>query len=57
MIEEKKRKEVQEEEKNRQVSVKLGFMTGKNELFCDFCEINDRFYPGAILPMSMWTVP
>ncbi|EGK11687.1 hypothetical protein HMPREF9374_1931 [Desmospora sp. 8437] len=48
MIEEKKRKEVQEEEKNRQVSVKLGFMTGKNELFCDFCEINDRFYPGAI---------
>lgn len=48
MIEEKKKKEVQEEEQNRQVSVKLGFMTGKNELFCDFCEVNDRFYPGAI---------
>ncbi|MFD1427418.1 hypothetical protein JOD24_002803 [Kroppenstedtia sanguinis] len=48
MIEEKRRKEVQEEEKNRQVSVKLGFMTGRNELFCDFCEINDHFYPGAI---------
>lgn len=48
IIGEKKQKEVQEEEANRQVSVKLGFMTGKNEMYCDFCEINDRFYPGAI---------
>ncbi|MDA8353570.1 MAG: helix-turn-helix domain-containing protein [Firmicutes bacterium] len=48
MIDEKKRDEVRQEKVDRQVSVKLGFMTGKNELFCDFCEIDDHFYPGAI---------
>ncbi|PTX53651.1 hypothetical protein C8P63_12812 [Melghirimyces profundicolus] len=48
MIDEKKRREVRDEQENRQVSVKLGFMTGKNELFCDFCEVNDRFFTGAI---------
>ncbi|OYD09146.1 hypothetical protein [Paludifilum halophilum] len=48
IIEQKKRKEVKEEFENRQVSLKLGFMTGQNELYCDFCEVNDHFYPGAI---------
>ncbi|MFC4077109.1 helix-turn-helix domain-containing protein [Salinithrix halophila] len=48
LIESKKKKEVQEEFEKREVSLKLGFITGKNEMFCDFCEVNDHFYPGAI---------
>ncbi|SMO86303.1 hypothetical protein [Melghirimyces algeriensis] len=48
MIDQKKRQDIRKEKQHRQVSVKLGFMTGKNELFCDFCEINDRFFAGAI---------
>ncbi|PTM60031.1 hypothetical protein [Desmospora activa] len=48
VVEKKKQKEVKVEQEQRQVSVKLGFMTGQNELYCDFCEVHDRFYPGAI---------
>lgn len=48
LVERKKQKDVHQEQELRQVSVKLGFMTGKNELYCDFCEVNDHFYPGAI---------
>lgn len=48
LVERKKQRDVHQEQEQRQVSVKLGFMTGQNELHCDFCEINDHFYPGAI---------
>ncbi|GGE20461.1 hypothetical protein GCM10011571_23040 [Marinithermofilum abyssi] len=47
-IELKKKKEVETEWEERQVSLKLGFMTGQNEMACDFCEVHDHFYPGAI---------
>ncbi|SDX42750.1 hypothetical protein SAMN05444487_11749 [Marininema mesophilum] len=48
LIESKKKKDVDEEFDKKEVSLKLGFMTGQNEMFCDFCEVHDRFYPGAI---------
>lgn len=48
LVEKKKQEDVKTEQEQRQVSVKLGFMTGQNELYCDFCEVHDRFYPGAI---------
>ncbi|QKG85319.1 hypothetical protein GXN76_13105 [Kroppenstedtia pulmonis] len=48
VVEKKKQTEVYEEYEKKQVSVKLGFMTGQNEMYCDFCEVRDHFYPGAI---------
>lgn len=48
LVEKLKRKEVAKEEIERQVSLKLGLMTGQKELVCDFCEVHDHFYPGAI---------
>ncbi|SFS46293.1 helix-turn-helix domain-containing protein [Marininema halotolerans] len=48
IIESKKKTDIDEEFEKREVSLKLGFMTGQNEMFCDFCEVHDRFYPGAI---------
>lgn len=48
LMEKRKRKEVSEEKNEGQVSIKLGLMTGKNELVCDFCEVCDHFYPGAV---------
>ncbi len=48
LMEKRKRKEVTEEKNKGQVSIKLGLMTGKKELVCDFCEVCDHFYPGAV---------
>lgn len=48
VVEKKKSDEIQMERHERQVSLKLGFMTGKKELHCDFCGIEDRFYAGAM---------
>jgi hypothetical protein len=48
VVEEKKSNEIHVERDQRQVSLKLGFMTGKKELHCDFCGIEDRFYAGAM---------
>ena len=48
LMDKRKRKEVAEEKSEGKVSIKLGLMTGKNELACDFCEVCDHFYPGAV---------
>jgi hypothetical protein len=48
VVEKKKSDEIHVERDQRQVSLKLGFMTGKKELHCDFCGIEDRFYAGAM---------
>jgi hypothetical protein len=48
VVEKKKSNDIHVERDQRQVSLKLGFMTGKKELHCDFCGIEDRFYAGAM---------
>jgi hypothetical protein len=39
---------VEEEGAQQKVSLKLGLMTGRKEMNCDFCQVNDHFYPGAM---------
>lgn len=48
IVERLRKKEVEEEVARQQVSLKLGLMTGRKEMSCDFCQVTDHFYPGAL---------
>lgn len=48
IVERLRKKEVEEEGVRQQVSLKLGLMTGRKEMTCDFCLVTDHFYPGAL---------
>lgn len=48
IVERLRKKEVEEEGARQKVSLKLGLMTGRKEMNCDFCQVTDHFYPGAL---------
>lgn len=48
VVERLRKKEVEEEGARQKVSLKLGLMTGRKEMNCDFCQVTDHFYPGAL---------
>lgn len=48
IVERLRKKEVEEESVRQKVSLKLGLMTGRKEMNCDFCQVRDHFYPGAL---------
>lgn len=48
IVERLRKREVEEEGVRQKVSLKLGIMTGRKEMNCDFCQVTDHFYPGAL---------